>query len=84
MLNKDAGYEADVTVNRTAEDEFLIVSGTATAVRDLVRAPCPLRVRVELIGHLKPCMTKIYLHNLCAHGRLYPHAPVHACAKQLI
>ena len=53
MLNKDAGYEADVTVNRTAEDEFLIVSGTATAVRDLVRAPCPLRVRVQLIGHAR-------------------------------
>ena len=27
-------------------------------------------------GHLKPCMTKIDLHTLCAHGRLYPRAPV--------
>ena len=34
-------------------------------------------MRVELIGHFKPCMTDIYLHIWCAHGRLYPHAPVH-------
>ena len=33
-------------------------------------------MRAELIGHFKACMTEIYLHILCAHGRLYPHAPV--------
>ena len=33
-------------------------------------------MRVELIGHLKTCMTDIYIHIWCAHGRLYPHAPV--------
>ena len=33
-------------------------------------------MRVQLIGHFKTCMTDIYLHILCAHIQLYPHAPV--------
>ena len=37
-------------------------------------------MRVEFIGHLKTCMTDIYIHIWCAHGRLYPHAPVAAAA----
>ena len=35
-------------------------------------------MRVELIGRFKPCMAEIYIQILCAHGRLYPHAPVHS------
>ena len=35
-------------------------------------------MRVELSGHFKPCVTEIYLRIWCAHGRLYPHAPVHS------
>lgn len=34
-LNQDAGYEADVTVTRTAEDAFWIVSSSAGTIRDL-------------------------------------------------
>jgi heterotetrameric sarcosine oxidase gamma subunit len=34
MLNEHGGYEADVTVTRTGEDEFLIVSSAATTERD--------------------------------------------------
>ncbi len=34
-LNKYAGIEADVTVTRLAEDEFLVLSGPATVLRDL-------------------------------------------------
>ena len=30
-------------------------------------------MRVELIGHLKSCMTDIYRHICCAHCRVYPH-----------
>ena len=33
-------------------------------------------MRAELIGHFETCVTDIYLHILCAHGRLYSHAPV--------
>ncbi len=35
MLNARGTYEADVTVTRTAADEFLVVSSSATTVRDL-------------------------------------------------
>jgi 4-methylaminobutanoate oxidase (formaldehyde-forming) len=35
MLNDRGGYESDFTVTRTAADEFLIVTGSAQATRDL-------------------------------------------------
>ncbi len=35
FLNSRGTYEADLTVTRTAEDEFLIVSSSATTIRDL-------------------------------------------------
>ncbi len=41
MLNERGGYESDFTVTRMADDEFLIVTGSAQAVRDrdvIVRA----------------------------------------------
>jgi glycine cleavage system aminomethyltransferase T/glycine/D-amino acid oxidase-like deaminating enzyme len=34
-LDERGGYESDVTVTRTATDEFLVVSSAATTVRDL-------------------------------------------------
>jgi glycine cleavage system aminomethyltransferase T/glycine/D-amino acid oxidase-like deaminating enzyme len=34
MLNQRGGYETDLTAMRLAEDEFLIVTGTAQATRD--------------------------------------------------
>ena len=35
MLNRKGGYESDVTVQRLADDEFFIVTGSAQPVRDL-------------------------------------------------
>ncbi len=35
MLNARGGYESDVTVSRLSETEFLVLTGTAQAVRDL-------------------------------------------------
>jgi glycine cleavage system aminomethyltransferase T len=35
MLNRRGGYEADVTITRVADDEFLLVTGSASIVRDL-------------------------------------------------
>jgi 4-methylaminobutanoate oxidase (formaldehyde-forming) len=35
MLNQRGGYEADVTVTRTGVDEFLLVTGAASIVRDI-------------------------------------------------
>ncbi len=35
MLNERGGYEADVTVTRLAHDEYLLVTGSASVVRDL-------------------------------------------------
>ncbi|MEQ1613181.1 MAG: FAD-dependent oxidoreductase [Hyphomicrobiaceae bacterium] len=35
MLNVRGGYESDVTVSRLSDTEFLILTGTAQAVRDL-------------------------------------------------
>lgn len=37
MLNACGGIEADVTVTRTAEDAFLVYTGTAHGTRDLAR-----------------------------------------------
>ena len=34
MLNERGGYEADVTVTRLAHDEYLLVTSSASAVRD--------------------------------------------------
>ena len=34
MLNHRGGYEADVTVTRTADDSYLLVTGSASIVRD--------------------------------------------------
>ncbi len=50
FLNARATYEADLTVTRTAEDEFLIVSSSATTVRDLdwLRRQTPTGLDVEL------------------------------------
>jgi 4-methylaminobutanoate oxidase (formaldehyde-forming) len=35
MLNNRAGYEADVTVTRISSDEYLLVTGAASIVRDI-------------------------------------------------
>lgn len=35
MLNERAGYEADITVTRIAESEYLVVTGAASIVRDI-------------------------------------------------
>lgn len=35
MLNERGGFEADLTVTRTAEDQYLIVTGGATTTHDL-------------------------------------------------
>ena len=35
MLNHRGGYEADVTVTRTADDSYLMVTGSASIVRDI-------------------------------------------------
>jgi 4-methylaminobutanoate oxidase (formaldehyde-forming) len=35
LLNHRGGYEADVTITRVAHDEFLLVTGSASIVRDL-------------------------------------------------
>ena len=35
LLNQRGGYEADVTITRLAHDEFLLVTGSASIVRDL-------------------------------------------------
>ena len=50
FLNARATYEADLTVTRTGEDEFLIVSSSATTVRDLdwLRRQTPAGLDVEL------------------------------------
>ena len=37
-----------------------------------------LRVRVQLIRHLKTCTTDIYLNNDCAHVGSSIHAPIEA------
>lgn len=34
MLNRRGGYEADVTVTRLSEDEYLLVTGAASVLRD--------------------------------------------------
>jgi len=36
MLNRRGGYEADLTVTRLSHDEYLVVTGSASVVRDLV------------------------------------------------
>ncbi len=50
FLNARATYEADLTVTRMSEDEFLLVSSSATTIRDLdwLRRQTPARARVTL------------------------------------
>jgi glycine cleavage system aminomethyltransferase T/glycine/D-amino acid oxidase-like deaminating enzyme len=45
LLNSRATYEADLTVTRTAPDSFLMVSSSATTVRDLDWLRCRLADR---------------------------------------
>jgi len=51
MLNERGTYESDVTVTRTADDEFLIVSSAATTERDKdhIRRNLPADTRAELV-----------------------------------
>ena len=35
LLNRRGTYESDLTVTRVADDEYLLVSSSATTVRDL-------------------------------------------------
>ncbi len=50
FLNARATYEADLTVTRTGDDEFLIVSSSATTIRDLdwLRRQTPAGLDVRL------------------------------------
>ncbi len=51
LLNTRGGYESDLTVTRVEEDEYLLVSSSATTVRDLDwlrrHVPAGLQVDVE-------------------------------------
>jgi 4-methylaminobutanoate oxidase (formaldehyde-forming) len=51
MLNRGGNYEADLTVTRTAETEFLVVSSAATTVRDLdwIRRHLPEDARAGVV-----------------------------------
>jgi heterotetrameric sarcosine oxidase gamma subunit len=51
MLNERGCYEADVTVTRTADDEFLIVSSAATTERDKdhIGRNLPAGTRAQLV-----------------------------------
>jgi heterotetrameric sarcosine oxidase gamma subunit len=51
MLNERGTYESDVTVTRTADDEFLIVSSAATTERDKdhIRKNLPAGARATLL-----------------------------------
>jgi 4-methylaminobutanoate oxidase (formaldehyde-forming) len=44
MLNRRGGYEADVTITRLSPDAFLLVTGSASVVRD----------RAWILGHVSP------------------------------
>jgi len=50
MLNEQGGIEADVTVTRTSEEEFRLVTGTASPGRDRewIRRHLPARARVRI------------------------------------
>ncbi len=50
FLNRRATYEADLTVTRTGQQEFLLVSSSATTIRDLdwLRRQTPADLDVEL------------------------------------
>ena len=53
---------------------------SSAAIATISRSPSSstlrIRVRVQLIGHLKTCTTDIYIKNECAHVGLSIHAPV--------
>ncbi len=51
LLNRGGTYEADVTVTRVSERDFLIVSSAATTVRDLdwIRRHLPTGTRAEVV-----------------------------------
>ena len=51
ILNRRGTYEADVTVTRLADEEFLVVSSAATTVRDLdwIRRHVPVGDQVSVV-----------------------------------
>ncbi len=51
ILNDRGGYESDVTVTRTADDEYLLVTGSAQATRDehYLNKHLPSGLRVEIV-----------------------------------
>ena len=57
LLNRQAGYESDLTVTRVAADEFLLVSSSATTVRDIehvrrqLPVGCDARIRDVTTSH---------------------------------
>jgi 4-methylaminobutanoate oxidase (formaldehyde-forming) len=59
MLNGHGGIEADVTVTRTAEEEFRLVTGTASPRRDREwirrHLPAGARVRIDDITGTEAC-----------------------------
>eukprot|EP01048_Picozoa_sp_COSAG05_P019805 COSAG05_NODE_3204_length_2245_cov_3.080615_2_plen_177_part_00 len=65
--------------------DVLAAAGTGREYRFLLRATgrvhpsisLSLRVRVQLIRHLKTCTADIYIHNECAHVGLSIHAPMY-------
>lgn len=51
MLNEQAGIESDLTVIRTGERDFLVITGASQGVRDLdwLRKHCDRRLRVGIV-----------------------------------
>ena len=50
LLNQRGGYEADVTVTRIAHDEYLLVTGSASIVRDLAWITSHIRPEAHVVA----------------------------------
>jgi glycine cleavage system aminomethyltransferase T/glycine/D-amino acid oxidase-like deaminating enzyme len=50
LLNQRGGYEADVTVTRIAHDEYLLVTGSASIVRDLAWITSHIRPDAQVVA----------------------------------
>lgn len=91
MLNTHGGYEADVTVTRVADEEFLVLSSAATTVRDLdwIRRHVPPEARLTVddvteayavLGVMGPA-SRVLLERLCGHEMPDARFPFGSCRE---
>ena len=76
LLQKKKDSESETKCLLNAFKYFNLSGSNLVDLRGKSRWRVNIRVRVQIIRHLKTCTTDVYLQNECAHVGLSVHAPV--------